>query len=140
MLRDLHAVFSEWPEPFGVLDEIVAQFRTNSGHSMRDVLNRLETAAEVSATASGRLVKTIGLLDVKVTLSAATGLRNEEHAEVAAGLAAGVAADLATAHEQADAVAAGANPGEAADAASRSPLPTEDVSTTDPNGEPNERP
>ncbi len=38
-------------EPFTVLDEIVHQFRTNSGSSLRDVINRLESASKISADA-----------------------------------------------------------------------------------------
>ncbi len=132
LVRELSAVFREWPDAFGVLDEIVAQFRTNTGHSMRDLLDRLERAATVAATASEALAAAVSHLSTVVTLGAATGLRIEE-------AAAGVAADLDAAHARADDTAAG-QAGEAADAASRSPLPPENVSNTDSNGEPNERP
>lgn len=135
LLRELSAVFREWPDAFGVLDEIVAQFRTNTGHSMRDLLDRLEqaatVAATVSATASEASAAAVSHLSTLVTLGAATGLRIEEHAE-------GVADDLRLAHERADITTGQA--GEAADAASRSPVDPEHVSNTDSNGEPNERP
>lgn len=138
LLRELSAVFREWPDAFGVLDEIVAQFRTNTGHSMRDLLDRLEkaatiaaTAAEVSATAAEANVAAVSHLSTLVTLGAATGLRIEEEQH-------GVAADLDARDARADATAGQA--GEAADAASRSPVDPEHVSNTDSNGEPNERP
>jgi hypothetical protein len=138
LLRELSAVFREWPDAFGVLDEIVAQFRTNTGHSMRDLLDRLEkaatvaaTAAEVSATAAEANVAAVSHLSTVVTMGAATGLRIEEEQH-------GVAADLGARDARADATAGQA--GEAADAASRSPVGPENVSNTDSSGENHERP
>lgn len=45
LLRDLTSVFRDKPGVFSVLDQIAAQFRTDSGSSLRDVVNRLEAAA-----------------------------------------------------------------------------------------------
>ncbi len=138
LVRELAAVFREWPDAFGVLDEIVAQFRTNTGHSMRDLLDRLDkaatvaaAAATVSATASEASAMAVSHLSTLVTLGAATGLRIEE-------AAAGVAADLDAAHARADVTAGLA--GEAADAASRSRTTPEHVNYTVSNGETHERP
>jgi hypothetical protein len=130
LLRELAAVFREWPDAFGVLDEIVAQFKTNTGHSMRDLLDRLDKAATVAATATEASVAAVQRLSTVVTLGAATGLRIEaQHADVAE--------DLRLSHERADAVQG--HPGEAADAAAQS-SPTEHVSDTDSIGETHERP
>lgn len=131
LLRELSAVFRGWPDAFGVLDEIVAQFRTNTGHSMRDLLDRLEQAATIAATSAEASAAAVSHLSTLVTLGAATGLRIEEHAE-------GVADDLRLSHERADAIPVGDH-GAAADAAAQSPSRPENVSDTDSNGETNER-
>jgi hypothetical protein len=52
LLQQLTDVFKDSPNAFNVLDEIVAQFRTDSGSSLRDAVNRIEEAgkqAEVTA-------------------------------------------------------------------------------------------
>lgn len=46
VLQDLTGTFKDSPGTFKVLDEIAAQFRTDSGSSLRDVVNRLEVAAD----------------------------------------------------------------------------------------------
>lgn len=45
LLVELTAVFAGTPTAFRVLDEIASQFRTDSGSSLRDVVNRLDQAA-----------------------------------------------------------------------------------------------
>lgn len=135
LLKELNKVFRDTPNAFKVLDEIVAQFRTDSGSSLRDVVNRLDEAAKQNKAAGellkigveaarqlaeqdrAQLQRLIILLDrvtVKVDAGAATGLRNER----AAGI---VAEDLAAAHARADA-ATSTDAGAAADAAASSPV------------------
>ncbi len=46
LLQRFAEVFKDNPNAFKVLDEIVAQFRTNSGSSLRDVVNRIEEAGK----------------------------------------------------------------------------------------------
>lgn len=135
LLQELTSVFRDTPHAFKVLDEIVAQFRTDSGSSLRDAVNRLEeqaekqsTAAEalrISALAQQQVVEmdraqlrrveiVLDRLDQNVKAGAATGLRNEERAI-------GVADDLAAAHKRAD-EAESNEAGAAADAAALKPL------------------
>lgn len=45
LLRNLTIVFRNTPDSFAVLHDIAAQFRTNSGSSLRDLLNRVEATA-----------------------------------------------------------------------------------------------
>lgn len=139
MLQKLGEQFDNSPDAFKVLKEIQEEFRTNSGSSLRDVVNRLEEASNQSAHAAEylkvgveasrllakedreQILKVIVLLDrvtlrldrltLKVDHSAATGERIESAAR-------GVADDLSEAHRRADAVEDG-NHGAAADAASR---------------------
>lgn len=46
VLRDLTDQLHDIPDSFKILKEIIAQFRTDSGSSLRDVVNRLEGAAD----------------------------------------------------------------------------------------------
>lgn len=131
LLRDLTRVFRGTPGVFEVLDQIVAQFRTDSGSSLRDVVNRLEVAADDSREAGetlkvgveaariladrdrqqlDRLIILIDRLTIRVDLISASGQRIE-----AANSA--VADDLAAAHQRADNTIG--DPGAAADAASQ---------------------
>lgn len=53
VMRDLLRAFDEAPpQTFKVLADIAAQFRTDSGSSLRDVVNRLEDAAGIAAQAA----------------------------------------------------------------------------------------
>lgn len=122
----LAEVFQGWPDHFGVLDEILAQFKTNRGHSLRDVVNRLDQATGAAVRSADRMEDLMSRLDAKVSLGVASSLRSEEGAAVVAeGLVVAQKAvdELASArladHERADATSG--PPGEAADAASRSP-------------------
>jgi hypothetical protein len=130
--RELVKAFKDTPEAFKVLHEIAVQFKTDSGSSLRDVVNRLETAANESRVAAeqlkvgveatkllsemdrariDRFMMKLDRLDVKVTAGAATGMRIEKAAT-------GVADDLAAAHRRAD-EADGGDAGSAADAAAQ---------------------
>lgn len=122
MMKELTASFRGTPHAFDVLDEIVAQFRTDSGSSLRDVVNRLEAGAQdfrVGAESAKqlaeqdrqqlqRLIILLDRLTVRVDAGVATGTRME----VAQGV---VASDLAAAHKRADETQGEA--GAAADAA-----------------------
>lgn len=59
VLRNLTLTFQDDPTVFKVLDSIADEFRTNSGSSLRDVVNRLETAADASALAIEKLTKIV---------------------------------------------------------------------------------
>jgi hypothetical protein len=75
LLVALNETFKDNPTGFKVLNEIAAQFRTDSGSSLRDVVNRLEVAAKenreaarLAAEAAEKLkigVEAQRLLDVK---------------------------------------------------------------------------
>lgn len=133
LLRELTTTFRGKPNTFKVLDEIAAQFRTDSGTTLRDVVNRLEDAADanrqsgeilkVGVEASRllaeqdreqlqRLIVLVDRLTVRVDAGAATSSRIEKAAVE-------VADDLAAAHKRADDIAHGGDAGAAADAASR---------------------
>lgn len=136
LLQNLTEVFKDNPNAFNVLDEIVAQFRTDSGSSLRDAVNRIEEASKAAklvadeARIAAEELK-IGVAATKqltemdraerreqmlkldrvseiVRTSAATGIRMETAQS-------GVASDLAAAHKRADANQG--EPGAAADAA-----------------------
>jgi hypothetical protein len=132
LLARLTEVFKDNPNAFRVLGEIVSQFGTNSGSSLRDVVNRLETAAQASAAAAEVLKVDVAAskqlaemdratvrrvevfldhLSRKVEEGAATGMRIEKAAS-------GVAEDLAAAHKRADEAGEG-EAGAAADAAAQ---------------------
>lgn len=129
LLRELTKEFKDQPEAFGVLKEIAAQFHTDHGTTLRDVINELQvTASDLTARAEAskildeQLAAQIARLTVKVDdntakgeVAAATGKRLEQHAN-------NVAQDLAEAHKRADAVSG--EPGEAADASVQ--IPKED--------------
>ena len=132
-IRALDEVFRDWPDAFGVLDEIVAQFRTNSGHSLRDAVNRVDLASKKLAVVADSMAKMLSKVDAATTLSAASGLRLEGAAEDAAELVRGVANDLEQSHQQAD--LAGKEHGAGADAFARTNQSTEDASTTPSSGE-----
>lgn len=134
---------------FSVLDEIADQFKSDSGSTLKDAMNRLElTVSEAKAIADGlRLssevskalaeqdrdqLRRVELLVARLTdhvtdIAAADAIAKEKVEGVAAALAAserkveGVAADLAAGRDRADQVPPSSNPGEAADAASRNP-------------------
>lgn len=124
-----------------VIDVIVAmakQFQTDSGSSLRDVVNRLETTSieaksaidilRVSLEGSRQLAdadrvqiaRLLVLLDRLQLQSDTNTGRIMDASELAAGLAAGVATDLADSHARATA-ASSSVPGESADAFSTQP-------------------
>lgn len=132
-VQHLDEIFAEWPDAYGVLDEIVAQLTANGGKTMADAVGRLDKAAVVSAKAAvesasaavesakgaERLTHAVALLDAKMSLSVGAALRAESAMGDAAALAAGVALDLEDSHIEARSVGLGAPHGAAADAGSR---------------------
>ena len=72
LLEDLAAQLSA-PSTFSVLAEIVKEFRTDSGSSLRDVVNRLEVAAIENH-------ELIVAMKGQVDAGAATGRRIEDDA------------------------------------------------------------
>jgi hypothetical protein len=55
LLKDLASHFTGSPDAFQILKEIVAEFRSDSGSTLRDVVNRLEDAANENKLAAGVL-------------------------------------------------------------------------------------
>lgn len=138
LMVDLTSTFRDTPEAFQILNQIVAQFRTDSGSSLRDVVNRLEDAStqnvrsnellRVAAMSAKDMAdrdrqqidRLVILLD-RLTISQARA--EDATGKVASNLVVAqiavddVARDLAESHKRADAV--GGVPGEAADAAAQ---------------------
>lgn len=133
--RELVRVFGGEPTRLDVLDEIASQFKTDSGSSLRDVVNRLEDAATENSNAADmlkirveavrvlagedrekiqRLLFVLETITIQINKTGGGVLRIEAAAK-------SVADDLAASHRNADAIEG--HPGEAADAASRTPEP-----------------
>lgn len=55
LLSDLVEEFKDTPHAFQILNEIIAEFRTDSGTTLRDVVDRLEKAAKDNSL-SGKLL------------------------------------------------------------------------------------
>lgn len=126
--QELAEQFHDAPEAFATLREIALQFKADSGTSLRDVINRLEFAAEESRV----VAKTM-----EANIETARRLAEQDRAQLAeliaklnaanAGIksaatsAAGVADDLEAAHVRAEEHGATSLPGEASDSAMRRP-------------------
>jgi len=147
VLRDVTATFSGDSNVFKVIREIAAQFRTDSGSSLRDVVNRLEEAAAASKVTDEQLRASTEAL--RVSAESTKELAREDRAHVAelltllqtlngkvdvnssrvldAASEAGIVADdLEASHKRAELHADDAVPGLAADAAARRPTPKEE--------------
>lgn len=46
LVRELTAQFKETPDSFSVLEEIAAQFKTDSGSTLRDIINNIQGSIE----------------------------------------------------------------------------------------------
>lgn len=114
VMREAVVAMKDAPGTFLVLQEIASQFRTDSGSSLRDVVNRLETALQVLKVAdeAARVLSVQDRAKLQAIIDAAA---------IAAGLASGVADDLDAAHERAEAEPVESEPGAAADSAMRRP-------------------
>lgn len=137
LLQQFMEAFGGEKNPFPVINEIAQQFRTDSGTTLRDVVNRLEKAVndlQISGAASDKLTaedrkllaKMSVILDLIDTKSDVLALDREDVAArlaVAQSAVEGVAEDLAASHRRADAADDG-DAGAAADAASRTEDPT----------------
>lgn len=93
------------------IEEVLAQFTTDSGSTMRDAVDRLEVVA-------GELRRLVVDLGEKADLAAAAAQVIARNLEVAKEKVEAVEADLAESHRRAEEVQEG-EAGEAADAASR---------------------
>lgn len=141
IMRELIEAFGGNPNALVVLAEIAAEFRTDHGSSLRDVVNRLTEALSTQAVASeaarqlsaeDRLILARVLVALN-TLEADGRLATSERAGIASDLlmAQGkvdeVAASLVRSENRADAVSDG-DPGAAADAGAQSGnLPQQDT-------------
>lgn len=131
LLKEMTKVFRDSPDAFGVLHDIAAQFHSDGGASLRDVVNRLEASAIANHQAGealkvgvessrilaerdrqqlDRLIILLDRLTIRVDAVAASGARIELD-RVA------VAHDLDASRHRAD--TAEEDTGAAADAASR---------------------
>lgn len=126
LLQDLTTQLADVPDSFAILKQIIAQFRTDSGSSLRDVVNRIEKAAIENQTAAQVL---------SVNLDATKRLAEQDRAQIARLLIvldrvnakvdvqaeeAGVIADnLEASHKRAEEHPIESPPGEASDAAMR---------------------
>jgi hypothetical protein len=151
LLRDLARSFGGVATPFDVLKDIIFEFRTNGGSSLRDVVDRIESSAKDHAAAAEllkvqveasrqlavqdreqltRLLLNMDRLTIKTDASEVNRVdeaqRVQENLSVAQQGVDDLAQDRDDARRRADATSFGGIPGEAADAASRS----------DPEGEP----
>jgi len=132
LMKKFVEVFRDSPDSFRVLDEIAAQFKTDSGSSLRDVVDRLDEAAKDNRTAAEFLKVGVETQKQLAEQDRATlqrmllfidrlGVKVETTSEITKGIvrdAEGVAADLAQSHKRAD--DAGTQHGAAADAAVKS--------------------
>lgn len=130
LMTELAEQFKDVPHIFKILKEIVAQVRSDSGSTIKDTVNRIDTLAQTAAGAAEQL---------KVGVEARKLLDEQDRARIdrlIVGLdrierhAFDVAKDLADSHKRADAVS-DMEPGAAADAAAQQTLKEkrEDTST-----------
>jgi len=132
LMKEFVRVFKDSPNSFKVLDEIAAQFKTDSGSSLRDVVDRLDDAAKDNQRAAEFLKIGVETQKQLAEQDRATlqrmllfidrlGVKVETTSEITKGIvrdAESVAADLAESHKRAD--DAGNEHGAAADAAVKS--------------------
>lgn len=78
LMVELVAVFHDWPEAFKVLNEMASQFKTDSGSSLRDVVNNLTVAAEANAAAVAEGVRNTREQQVKTEAAAQLAVRDRE--------------------------------------------------------------
>lgn len=78
LLVELTETFQDTPHAFAVLDEIIAQFRTDSGSSLRDVVNRLEAMADANVRQSEHNAAAANALAVGVESSRQLAVRDRE--------------------------------------------------------------
>lgn len=89
LVRELTTQFKDTPNSFSVLEEIAAQFKTDSGSTLRDIINAiqksiesLKTSAEESREAARELRIKAGVLDENLQVVkrlAATDRENADH-------------------------------------------------------------
>lgn len=108
------------------IGDVLAEFEVNTGHTMRDAIDRLEVEINklkdgnaVQTALGDRLERLVLELGEKADIAAAAAQVIAKNLEEAKVKVEAVEADLAEAHRRADAIADDGQPGEAADAASR---------------------
>lgn len=128
VLQDLTNKLTD-PNLVSVIVDMAKQFQTDSGSSLRDVVNRLEkNSNEIGAALDLLRVSTEGSRQLadsdRAQIRQLMMMLDRIHvqADSAAVLAAGVATDLQDSHARASA-AASSTPGESADAFSTQPKP-----------------
>lgn len=155
VVSELTEQFHNAPEAFSVLADIAAQFHTDSGTTLRDVVNRLEIAADqnqklIKQVAEAMLEQQTAAKVLQQNVEVAKRLAEQDRQELAEAISIlrkvriGVAdaADVVAASQgRADAVVASTidtEPGAAADAASGSAGGPADGpgGSTEPNGSP----
>lgn len=79
LLAELNKQFKDNPDAFSVLEEIAAQFKADSGTTLRDIVNRIEAAAVKAEEGARELrIKAQGLAeDVEVVKESARKDRQE---------------------------------------------------------------
>jgi len=134
LLRELTVAFRDTPHVFAILDEIVSQVRNDSGSTLKDIVEALERTGAVNEEAVGKLTDNLAALNVAVEVVKALlaaldarvvsgAIRAQASSDKAQEDRVVIAADLAAAHERADAVPASGDSGGAADAAMRTEPP-----------------
>lgn len=78
LLVVLTDTFKDTPHAFKVLDEIVIQFRTDSGSSLRDVVNRLEAMGEANARQVEKTKAAADMLAIGVEAARMLAVRDRE--------------------------------------------------------------
>lgn len=142
VFREMIEQFGDMPEALKVLKDIAKQFHTDSGTTLRDVVNRLERAAEANRLAIEELVNqetkaANAMGNISTGQEASRMLAQEDRVQIAKLLvalrqvnikvdeaAAGailVAQDLEKSHLRAEELPTSASPGEASDSAMRRP-------------------
>lgn len=81
LLNELTDQLKGSPRSFEILKEIIAQFRTDSGSSLRDVVDRLEKAAKENRAAGDALKVEAEIL--RVNVAAVKALAVEDRASMA---------------------------------------------------------
>lgn len=81
LLSDLTEQLKGSPQGFQILKDIIAQFRTDGGSSLRDIVNRLEAAA-IENRVSGEALKVEAEI-LKVNVAAVKALAVEDRATMA---------------------------------------------------------
>jgi len=78
VLITITEVFKDAPHAFNVLDEIQAQFRTDSGSSLLDIINRLEDAAKAAVREAEILATSVEATRYALAVDRELAIRDRE--------------------------------------------------------------